>query len=261
MKNYELTIGISAMANNLLPLVDYCVRMCSFLDEKVCFLICVQGTQYERFEFKLNGRVSIIFSNSKGLSHSRNIILENNKSPWLWVQDDDIRLDTLAVNELISDINEVKSDLIFAKIRSSENNNPYKNYNFHNKHTRLNSFKISSIEIIIRRNFYIKNGLKFDTNIGLGTNLPSGEENMFLWDCFSLSNNVLYKNVFVCEHTTLAENRNIDYHGRFKAKGYILKKLPKLIALPLFFRWVLRSASISFISRLKLMIYGYRVGS
>ena len=113
------------------------------------------------------------------------------------------------------------------------------NYTFHKTHRLTNSLKISSIEIVVRREFVNDNNIKFDTNLGLGTDLPCGEENKFVLNLFQSNAKVRYLDLATCFHTTVLEGRKIDQLGRFSARGYLLRFYPFYISFPLMIRWAI----------------------
>lgn len=250
MNQNFLNIGVSGLYENYHDLISYCESILPKLHKDIQITICLQKSPFEGKSFFFNNRLKIIFSKSIGLSINRNIILSDCDSKFLWIQDDDLNLNLINLNSFVNEYSNSNADIIFTKIRSLETRMAYKDYSFHKKHSSLNSFKISSIEIIINTNFYKKNDLYFDISLGLGTPFCSCEENLFIWNCFSKSNKVLYLDVYLCNHTTQPENRKINELGRFKAKGYLLKKLPLLISIPLLFRWIMRGSNVPFFVRL-----------
>lgn len=257
--NKTLTIGISAMSGNLKSLLERLSLYLKGIDVGIDFLICVQG-ECDEIQFN-HERVNIIYSESKGLSNSRNVILNENKSDLLWIQDDDIILNIDNVNTFYREISSNGFSIYIVKVESKEDRgNQYKNYSFFKSHKRLNALKISSIEIIVCNDLYKEHDIKFDTNLGLGTNFPCCEENLFLWQLFSTTTDVKYYNHYLCKHTTRIENRRIDFNGRYLAKGYFLSFLPFYYSFFIFIRWLSRDSCISFMSRLKSMISGYKFG-
>lgn len=250
-----LTIGISTIAQNYEALIKSLENYTCLIDNDVVFLVCVQG-QIELPIYKKDN-ISIIFSKSKGLSKSRNIIIDNSHTKWLWFQDDDISLSIDNVIMFIEILKKSHSDIFLSKICSLESSLPYKNYNFHYFHSIFNCLKVSSIEIIVNLDFIKKNSIYFNEKLGLGTPMPSCEENLFVYKIFKISKNIKYLDSFLCFHTSILANRNIDYTSRFIAKGYLMKCLSFYVSFPFFIKSLFLAKQLTFIKRLKYISKGF----
>lgn len=253
-----LTIGISTVSSSLDSLLLRIKDELDMLDERISFLICSQFSDVDS-EYNFNSRVHVILRKESGISRSRNLLIEKSLDRWLWIQDDDIELDIGEVSKLLSVLEVSKSHVNCIRIRSLEDSSSfYKDYSFHSSKSMLNSLKISSIELIIDREFVVHNDLKFDTSLGLGTLLPCGEENKFFLSLINSSARIDYLEVSPCYHTTVAESRSIDYEGRFRARGYLLRSYPIYYAIPLIIRWSLfLNPEMSALDKAGLMIRNY----
>jgi len=258
LKGSMLTIGISTVAASLEQLILYIQDNIYKIDPRVNFLICSQK-ENEVTTIRVSERIKVLKTNESGLSRSRNTLLNESQSKWLWIQDDDMKIELEALQELIEILLISNDDIVFVKVKSLENNDKfYKNYAFHKSHKLTNSLKISSIEIIVRREFVEHNNIKFDTNLGLGTDLPCGEENKFVLNLFQSHAKVRYLDLAICFHTTQLESREIDHKGRFSARGYLLCSYPFYISLPLMIRWAINiPADLSFHNKIILMLKTY----
>lgn len=256
-----ITIAIATMSVNLENTLK-AINNLSLLSPKICFLIVSQGEKYDIQENRSN-KVTIIKSTTVGLSKSRNIAINAVNSGWIWFQDDDIELDVDNVVRVVSEIANENPDVFFVKIGSLENKNElYKDYRHYQKHSYLNFLKVSSIEIIVKKEFIKNHNIRFDESLGLGTTLPCCEENKFILDCFSQSKKILYSCFVACYHTTDLSNRNIDYIKNIRAKGYFLSFTPYWLTIALFFRWSFKFAKISTLDPFmcfKLLAQGYRI--
>ncbi|MBA6409111.1 MULTISPECIES: glycosyltransferase [unclassified Pseudoalteromonas] len=253
-----LTIAISTVTASLNKLTEYLQTNIDKIDHRVNFLICSQREPTNTVT-QLSERVKVIKTTESGLSRSRNMLIENSQSKWLWIQDDDIELEFEALDKLVYILQNSNNDLHFIKIKSLEDHSKfYKDYAFHRSHKLTNSLKISSIEIIVRREFVNANNIKFDTNLGLGTQLPCCEENKFILDLFKANAKVSYLGLATCYHTTNIESRAIDHAGRFCARGYLLRFYPFYIRFALMLRWAIKiPAELSFYEKMKLMLKNY----
>ena len=255
ISNNELTIGISTTTKKEVQLIEKIFKYDKIFNSRINFILCIQGHSNKTINISHN--ILIIYSETTGLSRSRNIVIENCISKWLWFQDDDINVIFDNVKLLLSKLKTLKSNVVLTKILSSENSKAYKNYNFHNFHNIFNSFKASSIEIIVNVQFIRTTNILYDVNFGLGTELPSCEENLFLFNIFSETKLVTYLDLFICKHTTVLDSRSIDYFKRYNARGALLRRLPLFLRFVLFAKWVLTPSQLNLNQRIKCLVRGY----
>jgi hypothetical protein len=99
----------------------------------------------------------------------------------------------------------------------------YKNYqiNTTTKLSKLQTLKVSSIEIFVPKSVIDKN-IKFDEKFGLGTNFPSGEENIFLFDLLENKFEIIYYPDVIVYHSVPVWT-NKEYI--FKGKGALFTRL------------------------------------
>lgn len=71
------------------------------------------------------------------------------------------------------------------------------------KHNLLSIMKVSSIEIVFKRDSIVEKNIKFDERFGLGSFYSAGEENIFLSDCLKNKLNVYSINVPISIHPDL----------------------------------------------------------
>ena len=82
-KNDLLTIAISTLGDNYVSLIKKIISFLNNVNKKIVFLIIVQTNHINKIKYPEN-RISVIFSNSIGLSISRNIAINNVKTKWIW---------------------------------------------------------------------------------------------------------------------------------------------------------------------------------
>ena len=251
----HLTIAVSTVFELSEKLNEKINCYLSRLDENISFLVIVQRSSKE-YTLHENPRLKVIFTKQSGLSKSRNMALRNCSSSYVWFQDDDIDLNPPVVNNMSYELCSRNIDLMFLKIESKElRGTPFKPYDFHQRPSIFNSFKISSIEIVIRCSFQQEHNIWFDENLGLGTNLPSCEENLFSYQLIRSSggynDRIGIYDGFVASHTTLTDQRNIDIENRVRARGYLIASLSIIHGLMLFVRWSTRHEASGIMCRLR----------
>ncbi len=259
-KPLVLTIAISTVKGDFDGVLEYIVRVSNRLPRRVGFVIVSQLEDVDRC-YNETDSVKVVFSTQKGLSRSRNLAFDNCRATWVWFQDGDICLIESRIEALINFLESSQFDIVLCQVGSLENKaENFKDYSRYSVSPTLLSFRISSIEIIARSAFLKNNKIKFDENLGLGTQLPSCEENLFFYDAV-VRNRARYGRYAtnVCLHTTMPENRSIDYKRRYKARGYLLGRMRSIISPLVLAWWTIRNTGdgVSRVSRFSLMLQGY----
>jgi hypothetical protein len=168
--------------------------------------------------------IQLIELSKKGLSYSRNIafnyIKEN--TTYITFSDDDCWYPNDMV-ERIAKVPHKLNQCVCFKIFDPYLNKFYKNYqkNTTTKLSKLQTLKVSSIEIFVPNSVIDKN-IKFDEKFGLGTNFPSGEENIFLFDLLENKFEIIYYPDVIVYHSVPVWT-NKEYI--FKGKGALFTRL------------------------------------
>jgi glycosyltransferase involved in cell wall biosynthesis len=254
-----LTIAISTLYFNREKLVNMLLELSLDIKHFVNFLVVSQLENEDKY-FLYKG-IDIYLSSDKGLSKSRNFAISKCETEWIWFQDDDIALIIEHLPALLKKLERADYELQLIRVASLENPKiGFKNYERYKINKRALSLRVSSIEMIVRTSFIKHKGIFFDENLGLGTSLPSGEENLFFYECVvrNRARYCLYPDS-VCLHTTLIDTRNIDHEGRYKARGYLLRRIRSLLSLIAFIWWGVRNSndSVKRTLRLRLMLKGF----
>lgn len=202
MKN--LAILISTMNHNAF----YLSSKLQGFNRSIHFFICHQITDNQllndpdRNHFEsYNTNITLFKRYEKGLSKSRNCVLDSVKAEVCLFADDDVihkkNIDDIILNAFRSYPN---ADIITFQTETPEGEK-FKNYPdtvyWHNKRTLL---KVSSIEIAIKKNNIEKHSIRFDETFGLGSTYPTGEEIIFLMDAYKKGLKILYLPVPIVIH-------------------------------------------------------------
>ena len=130
----------------------------------------------------LSGQVKNIeyaYLRSVGVTLSRNRAIELCRTKYLWFMDDDVKIDLNEVHQITS----VNCEYLaaFTLRIKDESGTLRKNYPKHGKTiTRRDSLSIGTIELIINVDFVRRNKIVFPPNMGAGSNLPVGDEAVFV---------------------------------------------------------------------------------
>lgn len=254
-----LTIAVSTVAPNFNKLINKLLGFFPMIESCVDIIVISQ-LENENSEFYING-LRVLLSTDVGLSKSRNLAIKKCETDWLWFQDDDVKILTDNLHDLLIYLKNSCDDLNLVKVGSLENpSEDFKNYSRYDTNKIYLSCRVSSIEIIIRTNFVESNRVVFDERLGLGTNLPSCEENLFFYECVVLkkARYSLYPHV-VCLHTKIAESRSINHYARYKARGYFLRKTFNIYTPLIFFWWSVRKNNdrVGRFKRARVMFSGF----
>lgn len=238
-----LTIGFSTVYNNFETLQKKLVELNfqliqSGVSDFLEILVVVQYSNQDTFlDFN---NTHYIFTSDKGLSKSRNKILEESKSSNVWFLDDDVIPKVYDIKCILESINSKPADIWIGQIGCSDCFYDYKDYSKSRK-GKLGLLRVSSIEIIVNRFFVLNAGIKFNEKFGLGTLYPIGEENFFLLDLFDFSPYIYYLNFKIIEHPCFEEKRefrtNQNLENILIVKGILARRIGGLTGLFLVIFW------------------------
>lgn len=154
-------------------------------------------------DFFSRSDVSLISSDSVGLSRSRNIAMSHARGDIALFADDDVRYEESYFREIIQ-IYQKDPSLHVAcfKIKTDRGEPEYKKYpEVPLQLTDKPPHFISSIEVSFRIDTIKKHQIHFDERFGLGSGLiPGGEEGLFIHDCLKNNLKIGYFPFYIVEH-------------------------------------------------------------
>lgn len=182
--------------------------------------------------------VRVLTTEERGLSNSRNMLLDNADGDIAILGDDDIYyLDGYAdlIKKAYADYPE--ADIIAFSFTTELGKDTRRQFE---KSKRLGIFtisKIASVEITFKPQRVREKGIRFDTLLGLGAEFGSGEENAFLADALRAGLKVRYVPATICylkpdpeERVKWRDGFNEDY---FFKKGACFHRIYGAIFLPM----------------------------
>lgn len=241
MKSTKLTLAVSTLGTR----INQALNVFEALSprESVEFLLLVQGATPDMEGVSCPDSVRIEYLDSIGLSHSRNAALQKSKGDFVWFLDDDVIINDADLEWLTSQLNDQES-IYIGQIRCSDCDKLYKDYSRSRK-GKLGALRTSSIEIIATRHALTNYKITFNPHVGLGTKLPSGEENLFLIDVIRSGLNIKHLNQTIIAHPCLQEERSPRIawknEGLVKSKGIIAKHVGGLTGFALACWWGARA--------------------
>ena len=129
------------------------------------------------------GDAKILSTPEKGLSRSRNKLLQNATGDVCIIGDDDVEY----LPDYLQDIEQAykllpKADIIVFRFTHEKGKETRARYSKIKRLRMWNISKAASVEITFKRENVLNAGLSFHNEIGLGTEFSTGEENAFLAD-------------------------------------------------------------------------------
>ncbi|HAN4671536.1 TPA: glycosyltransferase, partial [Escherichia coli] len=165
--------------------------------------------------------VRYISSYESGLSKSRNMAIENAKYDYLWLMDDDMEIDDAAWDYLTKFISDYKNSPLLVVSHSLA-----KKYNNEKERIkRLNPITaagICSVDMILK--ISALDGIRFNSDFGLGAKYPSGEEYIFACDLMRAGKKIYKSNKICSNHPdTTSSDKTYPNKDAFSTKKKMFK--------------------------------------
>lgn len=163
------------------------------LNIKTDIVVVNQCDINSRRELDFNGyHVVWINSTTRGLSKSRNIAIKHSTAEYIVLTDDDMVYRENYNEILLESFEKYKNMDIFAfQVEGIERK--FKNYPSKAKELSfMGTMKISSVELVFRREALISNKIEFNENFGSGAEFKMGEENILLFQCLKKKLKIQY---------------------------------------------------------------------
>jgi len=214
----------------------------------------------------LKKRVNYYSTNSKGLAINRNFGIAKATNDYIWLLDDDIKCAS-NVTEILSNaiIKCNSAKVISFKMADIQSGEDLKTYDpVTKRHNIFSLLNVSSVETIISRKLFINHNLKFDERFGVGTNWPTGEENIFLSDCLKFTRDIYYYPSVICFHPKETSGQQLATPQMAEAKGAMFSRIFGRFALIICILFIIKkrklvSPSLRLLNYLKLMSGGIQV--
>ncbi|EKF73275.1 glycosyltransferase [Alcanivorax hongdengensis A-11-3] len=237
-----ITLAVSTIGDK----IDTALELLEpFRDEEGLELIVLAQKSPNRLKtqidtIKSEKNIRLIPLDSVGLSKSRNAAIKAATGDYIWILDDDVSIEKHHI-QIIKDALHDKPDHIhIGQIECSDCKGFYKDYSRSRK-GRLGLLRISSIEILAPTRKIREYGVVFNESIGLGTSLPSGEENVFLLDCLNAGIPFNFINKTIIGHPCNIEERQPRHAwknpAQLQSKGNIARHVGGFSGLALLALW------------------------
>ena len=248
----SITVSISTISKNLYKFIK--TFNFSNLVHANEVIIIVQGEIFNKEIYNIDKKFIIIQDENIGISNSRNVAIANASCDYIWFLDDDIIMYKNSILSLKKHIAENLSDIYTVRMHYENTEIPYKRYSNRASIRRMDSLKVSSVELIVSRQFLNDKNIKFNKNIGLGTKYPSSEENIFYLDAFDNNAKINHIAEYLIAHPYIDRKKNhFSNPNILFAKGVFCKRYGGVFGfiILLYFAFKVFSVSIN----LKLLIH------
>ena len=177
------TLAVSTVINDEPRILNFLKENQSALKkfDEVLLICQMRGNALPDFCDLLSGNCRIVETNSSGISASRNVGIEHFRSELIWFMDDDTRL-VEDLETIKAALAQSRAEINTLRIQDTASERLFREYRRMRRLSALELLQVSSIEITCRRSLFERTGIRFAEWIGVGTSLPSGEENLFLLD-------------------------------------------------------------------------------
>ncbi|OOE48856.1 glycosyltransferase [Salinivibrio kushneri] len=160
-----------------------------------------------------------------GLSKSRNVGLEAVDTEYAYIMDDDVDFNLDKMERLVDFMsgNQVDVGTCQYEYEDGYMSGKYKGYAF--RHNFLSAAKVASIEICLKVKAIREKSIQFDEDFGLGTQLPSGEEYIFMVDAIKSGLNVWFYPLITGVHPNITSGTDFySTSNKILAKREMLKR-------------------------------------
>lgn len=182
----------------------------------------------------------VVRSDSKGLSHNRNLSLALAQAPIAMIADDDLDFTPEYFRNILTAYKEhPEADAILFTYESAEHPKTYPHHPFNLAGKVPHGYFVTSFEITFRTG-KVKDRFRFDEDFGIGAKFPCGEEDLFVNDLVKAGLRVIFIPRPIARHdgSTTGE-RDYLTPGFIRTKGATMRRLhPKT--------WHLRLATHAF---------------
>ncbi|WP_072091822.1 glycosyltransferase family 2 protein [Trabulsiella odontotermitis] len=231
-------LSIDVLISTYGPRVSQLFNVLHDIKENVRYVICHQNFESYPPDEALLNRPDVIYikSDTRGVTKSRNILIKNSSADIIYFCDDDVTLSDSFDKILRAAHSEYSDDAILFNIRD-EFGEYRKDYprEVLNK-TRFNIMSVGTIEISIKGNH---DPIFFPEDIGAGTELPIGDEAIYLSQFLNKKRTIRYVPHTIAIHpreSTGQEVSKVSIYSRGVALKRVFGRLSYPLALLFLFR-------------------------
>lgn len=223
-KKSDVEIMLSTMNRNNL---DFMLPMFPFAHFSDFNILIINQTTKDRILESEYPNVRVINVFEKGLSRSRNMAITNAKQRVGLIADDDVIFVKGFDSKIAEGFNRFKNAAVIKFIATTFEGVFFRKYPKTplaslTAMQRLNS---SSIEIALNIDVVRKSGVLFNTNFGLGSTFPLGEEPIFINELHKKRYQICHEPEVIVTHKAIKESDVISVEENYRIRGAYLYKI------------------------------------
>lgn len=232
-----LTLAFSTVGERLQGLLPLLKRL-SGADVEILVVVQCWGQEQKSQQPEFG---KWFWSDTVGLSRSRNIALENASGEFVWLLDDDVEIKFEDLSALQNLLRQIEEPIVRVRVGCLENRTDlYKPYSKSEAFSPLMVLKMNSIELLLRRSWMLDRNISFNNNIGLGTRFPGAEEVHFLLDAVEQGASIkLVSSPYVYHSCCEGGRRKIQSVEMMEIRGATASRFG-IVGTALLLRWALR---------------------
>ena len=210
------------------------------------------------------GKNKLFSYEEKGLSKSRNKAIEHSSADICIIADDDLRYEDDYEKIVEEGYKKYPDADVIAFYVDNVDDSKRRKARREGKINLLTSMRVQSVQMTFKRESITKNVIKFNENFGAGTEIHSGEENIFLKDCLKKKLRIYN---FPKKIATIQNNDSTWMKGHdkqyFIAKGATFYEIFKFLYPLIILQFAVRkkkkySKEISVLKAIKYMFKGVK---
>lgn len=201
--------------------------------------------------------IRVIFSNSRGLSKNRNVLLHEASAPYCLIADDDLDFTPEGLETIINIFDNSPNLTVIALKYTDHEDKTEKTYPTtpFNLNHKPKGYYVSSVELAFRREPIIRKGLIFNENFGVGSTYPCGEEDLWLHDILKSGLRGEFQPVIIAMHRGKSTGiRCIGDPSVLRAQGAVISRLYRFSGFPRVILKAWRASRLSASSFIKCLV-------
>jgi glycosyltransferase involved in cell wall biosynthesis len=220
MQEKLLTIGFSTLAdrlNNIAP---------PNVDMPHDVFISIQNPQKIEFNLPTNFDFQYIKSEDKGVTKSRNLVLNQVKTKYLLFADDDITFISKGIESAVSYLESNPTcDLVLAQAVDNQGVLRKSYSKTEVKLSKFNSAKAATYEMIVRVESQRNKGVTFDENFGAGAENYLGDEYIFITDLLKKGSRATFLPLTIAIHPEESSGSRWGTDSDLRARAQVFQRV------------------------------------
>jgi glycosyltransferase involved in cell wall biosynthesis len=197
-----------------------------------------QCTSIEPPQINTPSNIKILSIKARGLSQSRNLLLQTTDADICFLSDDDLEYKSDCIDIVIDSYNRYpQAGIITFKASKPNGQNLRNTYPKKElRHNFITAFGSTTFEITFRPQVIRMKGIHFDEMFGLGAQFRTAEDTVFVFDSIKAGVYTFYIPNFIVTHPEMSSGVNYSDSKLVWAKGAVLTRLfGSFLSLPMCF--------------------------